>query len=706
MSARRLALLLGVAAAALAGAAEARTRGLVFGVSAYPQFGPDRQLNAPKNDVKRMLKALAARGVAETDLTVLADDVAGSKGEPTRAAILAGLDRLGAEAERGDLVVIYGSGHGSRQAAKAARKADGLEQLFLPRDAAANDAGGVEPFRNAIRAPEFGERIDRIRARGADVWFILNSCFSGSASRALGAGVRDKQIDPAEIGLAFATTLAPDKATPLAEQPPLPPGAGKLVAFYASQPNETAREAALPPNLPLEKRAWGSIFTLALAQALERHRGLTYRQTLVEAGRILRADPAFQARQTPSFEGDGLDAAAPGATGGAESAWRVIDGVVSAGQLEGLEAGAVVGLYDSAEAPAGKPTARARVTESESLQARIAVLKAGCDKADCSVDDKSPALRKAAYARLIRPAPGAALKLAPLRAAAGLGEAAWTARARAGLDDALAGPLKGRVEMDAGAPELVAWATRDGLRLAPNGGDPAEAETGPLVPASAFANPEIAQVMIARALSRARQIVSLRKLERAGAGVSRGLVVTTEARRFGLDAATKKCAFAGDGQPIAEGAPLELCDKMLVTLENQGQEAVLPAVFFLDDGWNLVARRPSCPVGLTVADRLEPGRRLTLDVPYHARSIKPGLAPATINGLFVVGAPFRAGEADLPNLCGLTAFNDGPADGARGEAGDDLDAMIEGATRGGARLPLEETALSLTFWSVKQPIRL
>jgi hypothetical protein len=704
MSARRIALLAGVAATLLGGAAEARTRGLVFGVSAYPHFAADRQLRAPKNDVKRMLKALAARGVAQGDLAILADDVAGSRGEPTRAAILAGLDRLGEEAERGDLVIIYGSGHGSRQAAKAARKADGLEQLFLPRDAAAND-GGAEPFRNAIRAPEFGERIDRIRARGADVWFILDSCFSGSASRAFGEGVRDKQIDPAEIGVAFAAALAPDAATPLAEQPAPPPGSGKLAAFYASQPNETAREVALPPNLPLEKRAWGSIFTLALAQALERSRGLTYRQTLVEAGRILRADPAFQARQTPSFEGDGMDGAAPGATGAAEAAWRVVDGVVSAGSLEGLEAGAVVGLYDSAEAPAGKPMARARVSEAEPLQARLAVLKAGCDKADCPTDPKSPALQKAAYARLARPAPGAALKLSPLRPAAGLATAAWTGTARAALAGALAGPLAGRAELDERAPDLVVQATRDGLRISPNGNDPAQAETGPLTPAAVFANPELAQAAVARAVLRARQIASLQKLERAGGGAARGLVVTTEARRFGLDPATKKCAFAGEGRPVAEGAPLELCDKMIVTLENQGREAVLPAAFFLDDGWNLVARRPSCPVGLTVADRLEPGRRLTLDVPYHARSIKPGLAPTTINGIFVVGAPFRPGEADLPNLCGLTAYNDGPADGARGEASDDLDAMIDGATRGGARLPLEETALSLSFWSVKQPVR-
>lgn len=702
MKSLRLALI--CLAALSSSGVEARTRGLVFGVSAYPHFAPERQLNAPKNDVARMLRALAARGVAASDLTILADGVAGSQAEPTRAAILAGLDRLGEEAGRGDLVIVYGSGHGSRQAARTARKLDGLEQLFLPRDAAANAGGGAgEPFRNAIRAPEFGERLDRIRAKGADVWFILDSCFSGGASRAAGEDVRDKQIDPAEIGVSFAAALDPDKATPLADQPALPAGSGRLAAFYASQPNETAREVALPPNLPLEKRAWGSVFTLALAQALERSRALSYRQTLVETGRILRADPAFQSRQTPSFEGDGLDAPAPGAHLAAAAAWRVVDGVASAGQLEGLEAGAVVALYDKADAD--KPMARARVVEAEPLQARLALLKPGCDRPDCPADDKSAALKKAAYARLARPAQGAALGVAGPRLTPGGGDAPFLEGARAALGALAASELQGRIALDADSPALVAWASRDGLRLTPNGGDPARAESGPLVPAGAFAGPDGGRAALARALARARQILNLQKLERAGAGAARGLSVTIEARRFGLDPKTKTCAFAGQGAPVAEGEPVELCDKMVATIENQGNEAVLPAAFFLDDGWNLIARRPSCPVGLTVADRLEPGRRMTLDVPYHARSIRPGLAPATVNGLFVVGAPFRPGEADLPNLCGLTAYNDGAADAARGEALDDLDAMTAGETRGRARLPLEETALSLTFWSVRQPVR-
>ncbi|QLP96887.1 MAG: caspase family protein [Rhodoblastus sp.] len=293
--------------------AQAKTLGLLFGVSAYPNFPADKRLRAPANDVRRVMRALSARGLPTSDFIVLADGVEGTRGAPTRAAILGELDRLAASAERGDLVVVYGSGHGSRQAARAARKSDGLDQLFLPADAAPNASAGAEPFSAAIVSTEFGARLDAIRLKGADVWFILDSCFSGAASRDVEGAARDKKIDPPQGEASVANALSPDRTTPLAEQPAPPPGAGRLVAFYASQPNETAREAALPANLPLAKRSWGSIFTLALAQALERSRGLSYRQTLVEAGRLLRADPSFQARQTPSFEGDGLDAPFPAA---------------------------------------------------------------------------------------------------------------------------------------------------------------------------------------------------------------------------------------------------------------------------------------------------------------------------------------------------------------------------------------------------------
>ena len=697
---RRLALALALAASGVgASGVEAKTLGLVFGVSAYPNLPADKQLRAPANDVRRILRALAARGLPTGEFAVLADGVEASRGDPTREAILSELDRLGEQAASGDLVVVYGSGHGSRQAAKAARKSDGLDQLFLPRDVAPAPAGSAEPFRAAIVSTEFGDRLDRIRLKGADVWFVLDSCFSGAASREAGESVRDKRVDPPEGAASVASALSPDRATPLADRPPLPEGAGKLVAFYASQPDETAREAALPPGLPLAKRSWGSVFTLALSQALERSRALSYRQTLVEAGRLLRAEAAFQSRQTPSFEGDGLDAPAPGAgaTGGA--IWRVEDGTILAGALEGLEEGALVALYETPDAPADRPLARAKVTEAQALQARFEVAKAGCDplKSACPADPRGAP--KAAYARLIRPAPGGALRLAGPRLAPGFEEPGFAPAARAALAAALAGPLASRVVVEEGAPDMVAWLTPQGLRLSPAEAAPQTRDAGPLVPAEVFADAPRAALAAQRALLRARQALSLRRLALAGAGAG-ALAVTVEARRHPR-AASGKCDFAAPGEPLAEGARLAVCDRVTLALDNQGREPALPAVFFVDDGWNLIARRPLCPVGLTVADRLEPGKRLTLDIAYHPRSVSPGFAPAAGNGLLVVAAPFRAGEADLPRLCALTALNDGPAGATRGED-EDLDALIGGATPG-ARLPLEATGVSLSFWEVAQP---
>jgi hypothetical protein len=695
--------------------AVAKVHGLLFGVSEYPGLPPDKSLSGPKNDVRRMKQALVARGIDAQDIVVLADGVDESVALPTRTEILGHLKRLATDAAAGDWVIIYGSGHGSRQKSHSGRKADGLDQLFLPRDIAPDGSGQGTPFRNAIVSVEFGEHLDAIRTKGAHVWFILDSCFSGSATRAVGDGARDKMIDPGDVALAVATALTPDQATPLAEMPPLPAGAGQLVAFYASQPNETAREVALPSNVALEKRSWGSIFTLALTKVLQRERSLSYRQAMVETGRLLRADPAFQARQTPSYEGNGLDLSMIGAnTTTAASAWRVDNGVLHAGHLEGIEDGSVIVLYDSADTASGKPLGYAAVAQVEPLQARLVALRAGCDplKAQCARDDKNTILKNATYARLAKPGAGAALRISMPRPYPGARPPsdAQRAAAESALSAALDGPLKGRAVIDTAAPDLLSWIDGDAVRFMPNGVDPRASESGPAV---ALANAETAteelQLALARALLRARQMLALQRIVGATSASGNADVQTTaEVRRFAGQEGANTCTYkpGETGKLVSEGAPIELCDKLILTVENQGKRAVLPAVFFLDDGWNLIARRPSCSVGLTVADRLEPGHRLTFEVPYHLRAFKAGRAPATANGAFVVGVPFHEGETELPNLCGLQAFNDAKGTASRSITDDDdLDHLISGATRGGARLALESASLSLSFWPVKQPVK-
>lgn len=689
--------------AALAGAlpAAAKTRGLLFGVSDYPNLPKDKALSAPKNDVQRFKQALAARGIAETDVTVLADGVDGAQGLPTRSAILDALKRLGDEAENGDFVIIYGTGHGARQKSQSGRKLDGLDQLFLPRDMAPDAATGG--FRNAIVSVEFGAALDVIRKKGADVWFVLDSCFSGSATRNVGDGVREKMVDPALIGLSVATSLMPDQALPLADLPPLPPDAGKLVAFYASQPNETAREVALPPNLPLEKRAWGSIFTLALTKTMAKHPTLSYRQLLNETGRLLRADAAFQARQTPSFEGNGLDQSLPGAKeGGAGDLWRVKGGLLHLGQLEGLEDGAIVALY--ADADGASLLGHAETVETGPLQARLVPFKAGCDplKSACPRDEKAAFATKAAYARLAKPAPGAGLRLAAARLRAKVPDDKVAALKQTLLALSTTA-LKGRIVLDDAAPDLIPWLDQDGLRLMPNGIDPASGESGPAVQFD-LPGADDFSMRLSRALLRARQVQMLQRLSTQQDGLSSALNIEIEQRRYPMQ--NGACAFAPEaGALISDVSPIEPCHRMTIRLENRGKSAVFPMIFFLDDGWNLHARRPACPVGLSVADRLEPGRILSVEVPYHPRAFRAGKAPQTSNGVFVAGIPFREGEVDLPNLCGMLAFNDGRGQTRGLHDDDDLEALFGGTSRATSRLSLDGASLALRFWPVNQPIK-
>ncbi len=155
---------------------------------------------------------------------------------------------------------------------------------------------------------------------------------------------------------------------------------------------------------------------------------------------------------------------------------------------------------------------------------------------------------------------------------------------------------------------------------------------------------------------------------------------------------------------LGEGQPVTVCDRIVVTIENSGRQTIMPALFFLDDKWNVFPRRPKCPIGLTVADRLEPGRRMSFDVPYNPTAFSTYAAPSTSNGVFVAALPFVEGETSYPNLCALTAFND--IRDRRREACSKRTISIRSFRAAPAtvpRPPLDAGSLSLSFWPVQNP---
>ncbi|MDK9697953.1 MAG: caspase family protein, partial [Siculibacillus sp.] len=198
--------------------AEPQTRALLIGVSNYPkETVGDLQLAGPKNDVALMIETLARIGVPAKNVTVLADGLETTTanrpadGMPTRAAILAALDRLAAESGPGDFVLLHLSGHGSQQpmtdpARSEGAKADGLEEIFLPIDIGAWE-DSIGAVKNALVDHELGRAVTAIRAKGARVWVVVDACHSGTMTRAGGDAVA-KQVPPATLRIPEAALVA------------------------------------------------------------------------------------------------------------------------------------------------------------------------------------------------------------------------------------------------------------------------------------------------------------------------------------------------------------------------------------------------------------------------------------------------------------------------------------------------------------------
>nr|WP_321249126.1 caspase family protein [uncultured Ruegeria sp.] len=249
-------------------------------------------LTGPGPDVALMTQVFAGKGVPIEKISVLSDSPELTETEgvsietPTRANILAALDRLAAEAQAGDKIAIYMAGHGAQIASGSdTSEVDGLDEVFLPSDFVfdADDA----PV-NVVRDDEIGARIDRMIAAGANVWLIADTCHSGSFRRGEPAVARfvdlrpDKTVSPVAeqlVDLSKASTLAP----------------GHFTGFYAAEAGSLAYELK-PPGSPTVH----GLMTWALASALRSAEAPTYSELARQVSATLwdigwgRADPRFE----------------------------------------------------------------------------------------------------------------------------------------------------------------------------------------------------------------------------------------------------------------------------------------------------------------------------------------------------------------------------------------------------------------------------
>ncbi|MBO9375341.1 hypothetical protein GG804_01030 [Sphingomonas histidinilytica] len=241
--------------AALAGAllsaapAAAETRAVLVGVSHFSDPRLDAfALPGAAHDVDRMAGALATLGVDRAALTMLTGDGA------TLAAIRAALDRLAAASAAGDRAVIFLSGHGTQAPARAADpiEPDGKDELFLAADAGAWDPRS-RTVPGALVDDEIGRRVGELRARGVDVWMVIDSCTGGGLLRGSGT---PKAIPPSRLGIPAGAPLR-GAVDPSGFVDGGLAGGGRLVAFAAAGPGAIAWDDGD-----------GGAFTKALARAI------------------------------------------------------------------------------------------------------------------------------------------------------------------------------------------------------------------------------------------------------------------------------------------------------------------------------------------------------------------------------------------------------------------------------------------------------
>lgn len=305
---------------------------VLVGVSKYEHL-TIRPLEGPKNDIAAMRTFVRALGVTDGRVLVLDDDAKQESLLPRRHNILAALASVARQAMPGQTVLIYFSGHGGQVpqgkvlAPGVYREPDGLDEVFITRDTRLWNKA-LRRIEGALVDDEIGAALRQFNDKGVHAWAIFDTCHSGdmvrggsgmpqgATARGLNAaelGVPDRALDAAARRAASMRRGSVEKRafvdrmpTPRAKDAGVQP-AGRLIAFYASYPDEQAIELPLTPfrtehnqDAPSTPTTFG-LFTWALTKQQSNLRHATF-ETLASAIRQ-EYQQTPKARTSPMFEG-------------------------------------------------------------------------------------------------------------------------------------------------------------------------------------------------------------------------------------------------------------------------------------------------------------------------------------------------------------------------------------------------------------------
>lgn len=276
-----------------------RLHALLVGIDAYRS--PVPPLAGCLNDVKRMREFLEHRG-GDASIHTLTDE------EATRAAVIdAFRSHLGA-AGAADTALFYYSGHGSQEPTPPellAIEPDGLDETLVLFDS--RTEGQFD-----LADKELGKLISEVAESGAHVVVILDSCHSGTATRALGETVRrapsDQRPRPLKTFLHGASELAGGERDVGGSAWLTSPSRHVLLA--ACRDEEEAKE------IPLDGERRG-VFSYFLVDALQQataaptYRDLHRQVSAQVRGRVARQWPDFEAIEAGDMDRPFLGGAVP-----------------------------------------------------------------------------------------------------------------------------------------------------------------------------------------------------------------------------------------------------------------------------------------------------------------------------------------------------------------------------------------------------------
>lgn len=292
---------------------------LLIGVSNYPSLKEEKQLKAPENDVRLLKTVLTKYSFAENNITTLSTANKDALKQPTRRVILAELEKLVEKAKANDTILLYFSGHGSQQ--PNANESDGYDELFLPSDIGQWDDKKGQ-VKNALVDNEIGHFIDRLLAKNASVWLIMDSCHSATGAREATTSNKNpvtrkaRTVSLADLGVPAKKALfhsrsgknvtenATKKESTAVNDFSPKKSSAHFTGLYASAAQEEAFEDEYPSLTDNNKKVFYGDFTYAIMASLQQEQAMnrfSYRDLQKMIKQKFRALGIFD--QHPQYEG-------------------------------------------------------------------------------------------------------------------------------------------------------------------------------------------------------------------------------------------------------------------------------------------------------------------------------------------------------------------------------------------------------------------